>query len=584
VLFDVLFENSRRSVADKYTIPATITTGCGVAEAKTEIEFPAKEGRNPKAQQVAISATRAEACMRRALISSAALILLLLCCVRVTARQTSHEGPAVAPKSGEAALLKVCLRLEDDSPFGGIMHVRLLPVEGEDISGAAGSDGETMFTGLQPGTYFLEASAPGFVTVRREVRIDTGHSLQTVFVTMKLLSLAAQLPATPDMSPRAAPVPASLTTAHLLPSPATTERAVSASWIPPSLDAAVPAVDPSVPCPLPDILKMAGERMTEFVASLEKFSATEEVEHFKIDASGRRGSPDVRSFDYVVLVSRNHWGLFQLDEYRNGSVDPAQFPAGIATVGLPAIALVFHPILASDFDFKCEGLGQSGGHPAWQIHFAQRPDRPSRIRQYIIQKNSYPIPIKGRAWIDPGTDQVVRLESELIKPIAEIALTNERLSIEYGPVEFHSNGQRLWLPEVAELYAERGTARYYRRHAFTNFKLFTVATAQSIQPKEAYVFTNTSDRDITGILTVFPVSGSTLQAVAITFTIPAGKTIFKSVGPGKDIRIPVDSLGSAAFSHNDPEGSVTVNAYLTNDSSVDVTANADISTDGRAPL
>jgi len=356
------------------------------------------------------------------------------------------------------------------------------------------------------------------------------------------------------------------------------------SWIPPSLDAEVPSVDPTVACPLPDILKMTGQRMAELVANLEKFSATEQVEHFKINAAGLRGSPDVRSFDYVVLVSRNHWGSFLLDEYRNGSVDPAQFPAGIATVGLPAMALIFHPILASAFDFKCEGLGQSGGRAAWQIHFAQRPDRPSRIRQYVIQKNSYPVPIKGRAWIDPGTDQVVRLESELIKPIPEIALTKERLSIEYGSVEFHSNGQRLWLPEVAELYAERGTARYYRRHAFTNFKLFTVATNESIQPKEAYVFTNTSDRDVAGVLTVFPVPGSTLQPVSLTFTIPAGKTIFKSVGPGKDVRIPVESLGSATFSHNGPEGSVSVNAYLTSDSSVDVPPNADISTNARAPL
>ncbi len=523
--------------------------------------------------------------MRRALLSPAALLLLFLCCVRVAARQATQEGLAVSPKSIEAPLLKVCLRLEDDSLFGGIMRVRILPAEGDDISGApTESDGETIFRNLKPGTYFLEVSAPGFVTVRREVRVETGHGLQTLFVTMKPLPLPARLPATPDVSPQAEPVPASLAAAHLLPSPAATRGAVPVSWIPPGLDAAVPTVDPSVACPLPEILKMAGVRMTEFVANLEKFSATEEVEHFKINTAGLRGSPDVRSFDYVVLVSRNHWGLFQLDEYRNGSVDPAQFPAGIATVGLPAMALIFHPLLASDFDFKCEGLGQSGGRAAWQIHFAQRPDRPSRIRQYVIQKNSYPVPIRGRAWIDPGTDQVVRLDSELIKPIPEIALTKERLSIEYGSVEFHSNGQRLWLPQVAELYAERGTVRYYRRHAFTNFKLFTVATNQSVQPKEAYVFTNTSDRDIAGILTVFPVPGSTLQPVSITFTIPAGKTVLKSVGPGKDVRIPVDSLGSATFSHNGAEGSVTVNAYLTNDSSVDVTPNADISTYARAPL
>jgi hypothetical protein len=503
----------------------------------------------------------------------------------MSARQASPEGLAVSPKSVEAPLLKVCLRLEDNSPFSGIMRVRLLPAEGDDISGTTGSDGETIFRNLQPGTYFLEANAPGFVTVRREVRIDTGHGLQTLFLTMKPTQLAAHLSEAPSpASPGAEALTASLVGAHLRSPPAAARAATAVSWIPATLDAAVPPVDPTVTCPLPDILKMAGQRMTEFVANLEKFSATEQVEHFKINAAGVRGSADVRSFDYVVLVSRNHWGLFQLDEYRNGSVDPAQFPAGIATVGLPAMALIFHPILASDFDFKCEGLGQSGGRPAWQIHFAQRPDRPSRIRQYIIQKNSYPVPIKGRAWIDPGTDQVVRLESELIKPIPKIALTKERLSIEYGSVEFHSNGQRLWLPEAAELYAERGTARYYRRHAFSNFKLFTVAANESIQPKDAYVFTNTSDRDVAGILTVFPVPESTLRPVSISFTIPAGETIFKSVGPGKDVRIPVKSLGSATFSHNGADGSVTVNAYLTNDSSMDVTPNADISEAPRAPL
>ena len=190
------------------------------------------------------------------------------------------------------------------------------------------------------------------------------------------MPLPAHLSEAPVASPEVKSVPAAMAEAHLRSPPASTRGAAVVSWIPPSLDADVPSVDPTVACPLPDILKMTGQRMTEFVANLEKFSATEQIEHFKINAAGLRGSPDVRSFDYVVLVSRNHWGLFQLDEYRNGSVDPAQFPAGIATVGLPAMALIFHPILASDFDFKCEGLGQSGGRAAWQIHFAQRPDRP----------------------------------------------------------------------------------------------------------------------------------------------------------------------------------------------------------------
>ena len=109
----------------------------------------------------------------RPLLPLVALIVFVLACGRVSAGQASQEDLAVSPKSIEAPLLKVCLRLEDDSPFGGIMHVRILPAEGDDISGVpTGSDGETIFRNLQPGTYFLEAIAPGFVTIRREVRID----------------------------------------------------------------------------------------------------------------------------------------------------------------------------------------------------------------------------------------------------------------------------------------------------------------------------------------------------------------------------------------------------------------------------
>src|ERR1700751_406285 len=88
-------------------------------------DFRSRTHRNPKPQLI-ISVTSAEVIMHRIhpLLPPAALIVFLLACGPVSARQASQEDLAVSPTSIEAPVLKVCLRLEDDSPFGGIMHVR----------------------------------------------------------------------------------------------------------------------------------------------------------------------------------------------------------------------------------------------------------------------------------------------------------------------------------------------------------------------------------------------------------------------------------------------------------------------------
>ncbi len=220
--------------------------------------------------------------------------------------------------------------------------------------------------------------------------------------------------------------------------------------------------------------------------------------------------------------------VFLLDEYRNGSSDPGQFPAHIATVGMPAIALLFHPLLATDFNFSCEGLGSWEGHVAWQVHFEQRLDRPGRLLAYSADGKYSSLALKGRAWIDPGSLQVLRLESELVKPPVDLGLTVEDIAISYRPVHFRSLDGQLWLPNIIDLYVERKGRRYYRRHTLSDFQLFMVEATQNIKfAKESYRFTNQTDHDIKGVLTVTPISGSKARPVSLSFTIPAAR-VFSS--------------------------------------------------------
>jgi hypothetical protein len=439
-----------------------------------------------------------------------------------------------------------------------------MPNEGYEVVGTpSGSNGEMIFADMSPGTYTVEASAPGFLAVRKRTEIEPGSHLQTLFLIMK----PRPLPAT-AVAP-AVPVPAV--------APAAAANPNRTPWIPPGIDDIVPAVEAGVECPRAQVITGAGQRMKELVENLQKFSATERVEHFNVDAAGSRGKPEARTFDYVVVLTLSNADVFQLDEYRNGRVDPSQFPAQFATTGLPGMALIFHPTMASDFNFTCEGLGHRDGHPAWQVHFALRADRPNRIRAYVIAQHEYPVPLKGRAWIDAGTYQVRRLESDLMKPIQEIALTQEHMAIDYGSVQFQTHKQQLWLPLDAEVYWERRGHRFYRRHTFSDFKVFEVESAQQIQaPKESYCFTNTSARDIAGILTVSPVSGIPAGAVSIQFTIPPGRSVCKLVGPGKDVSMPVDQVGSATFKHNGLAGWITADANLVKESTLDLIPESDI--------
>jgi hypothetical protein len=475
----------------------------------------------------------------------------LLVCSALPAQQSSKDSSAVQHASNpSSASLKICLRLPDDSAFSGWSNLRVVNGPGSEVAGkATASEGETVFSNLTPGIYSVEVAAPGFVSIKQTVEVRLGHGLQTIFLVMR--------PDTSANTPSAPPFAAANDNA--------------AFPVPPGVDEVVPAVSPGVSCDLPVVLDGVGERMTQLVSNLEKFSATEHVTHFSVDKAGVLRSRETRSFEYVVLVLQNAYLGFQLDEYRNGGTNPLQFPAGIATEGLPVMAAIFHPAMVADFKLSCEGLGQWNGHPAWQVRFEQRLDRANRIREYNIQGNYYSVALKGRAWIDAGTYQVLRLETDLVQPVKEIGLAHERLSIEYGEVQFHSHNLQLWLPKSAELYWERHNHRYYRRHDFSNFKIFAVDTDQKYQrPKESYSFTNTSDRDIPGVLIVNPVSSSNLSPVSIAFTVPAGRSVFKTIGTGKDVSIPGELVASAKYVYNGQADSVKVDAYLATESTLEV--------------
>jgi len=260
-----------------------------------------------------------------------------------------------------------------------------------------------------------------------------------------------------------------------LPAPKLTMRA----WQPPGVDDVKLSVAPDVPCPEGQVLYESGKRVQELVNDVARFAAVEDLFHQSLNEYGNPTRSENRKYDYVASISEPQPGFLSVDEYRTDrqlTVDG--YPDSIASNGFAALALVFHPDMRVNFEFNCEGLGDWHGQTSWLVHFRQRDDRPNRMHHYKVGSQSYPVDIKGRAWITADKFQIVRIEADMIKPVPEILLRSEHQVVEYGPVPFPKKNTTLWLPKSAEIYFEFRKHRYYRRHSFDHYMLYSVETEE----------------------------------------------------------------------------------------------------------
>jgi hypothetical protein len=257
------------------------------------------------------------------------------------------------------------------------------------------------------------------------------------------------------------------------------------AWYPPDIDRVIPQVSIGTTCPLSEVLSQAGKRIEDLVRNVDKFTATEVVEHQNVDRSGRLGVSQIRKFNYLVTISRRPDGYMDVQEYRNGGSSAERFPEQIGTTGTPALVLVFHPFHAKDMQMTCEGLGEWRGRPAWQIRFEERRESLNRMSSVGMGGWSVNLRLHGRAWILADSYQVARLESDVAEEVPKIRLRLQHQNIEYRAVRLPESKREIWLPSTSELYLDFLGHRFYRRHTFTDFKFFSVKTQQTFgDPKE----------------------------------------------------------------------------------------------------
>ncbi len=256
-------------------------------------------------------------------------------------------------------------------------------------------------------------------------------------------------------------------------------------WAPPDIDEKDYPVAPDVTCDADQVVSQAMRRMKSQLGNLEKFAATEHIEHQEIDKSGNAGPLKAHDFYYLVFVIPQKSDSVFLQETRDGGSSVTQFPTSLATTGLNSLGInILQPIYRPGFSYRCEGLASVRGQPAWQVRFEEKKGANLDVRRWQRLGTFYNIPLRGRIWLASNSYDLLRVETDLREPVAELELVRDHLEVDYGPVNFAANKSVLWLPWNAEMYLEIHGKRYHHRHFLTNYLLFGVESSDKVsRPK-----------------------------------------------------------------------------------------------------
>ena len=258
-------------------------------------------------------------------------------------------------------------------------------------------------------------------------------------------------------------------------------------WAPPDIDSREYRVANGVGCNLSEVLARANQRLDSQLMNFEKFSATERIEHQQVNRYGVPGVQRSKEFSYIVFVHKGPPGSFYLEEDRLEGNDLSTFPTPLATTGLNSLGVsILQAATGSNYQYRCEGLTSVRGEATWQIRFEQAKDSSNSIREWRKNGQIVDLPLKGRFWLSTSNYDLLRVETDLIRPVIQLELTMDHLLVDYGPVTFESGNATLWLPWSAEMFMQLHGNRYHHKHYLTNYYLFSVDSNHRISaPKDA---------------------------------------------------------------------------------------------------
>ncbi|MEJ2009040.1 MAG: hypothetical protein P8Z30_12940 [Acidobacteriota bacterium] len=238
---------------------------------------------------------------------------------------------------------------------------------------------------------------------------------------------------------------------------------------------------------LEPILTAVGKNVAALFRNFQNTTSLEKV-HLEKLHHGKTAESRNEKFRYLCLMPSDP-GVPGFDEYRkNIDVDnrkPGSLESGyMLTSGFVSAALIFHPAYQSQSTFRYLGRQMMDGRETYVIAFAQLPQKAELFGEFRSGDKPAPTFEQGLAWIDVQNDKIVRLRTDLLKPLPEVRLTEETTQIDYQEVHFKQLAQGFWLPKDVTVTVRWKGKTLRNLHHYSNFKIFNVAHAEKIKTPE----------------------------------------------------------------------------------------------------
>ena len=226
---------------------------------------------------------------------------------------------------------------------------------------------------------------------------------------------------------------------------------------------------------LKQILEKVGVNQTLFLDVIPNISCYEDVVLENLDANSLPSGLPVLSARYSFLVlAHSKEDSVRLNEYRgdeNGiEVDPQVLGSFSLSQGFALLPLHFHPVHQAFSKFRYLGRQVLDQQDTYVVAFAQQSNKAQLTGLVNMRGSIIRIAYQGIAWIEPQTFQIVRMRTDLLKPIPEAG--SQTTEIRLAEVHLPNLSTALWLPHdvVITKFSVGGGVR--EKHQFSDYKKF----------------------------------------------------------------------------------------------------------------
>ena len=235
------------------------------------------------------------------------------------------------------------------------------------------------------------------------------------------------------------------------------------------------------------ILLKVGGKVEALFRDFSNTASKEQVRLEKLALDGRVDYSTKKNYNYLILVDPQEAGIrFREDrtDSRGHQVNPERMSGYVISSGYAGLCIFLHP--SHQFGSRFRYLGRQTSEPfAHLIAFAQKPEVGDFLASFIDKQwGSRRLLFQGIVWVDPYTNQIVRMRTELLSPDRYISLTKQSTDIWLSEVRFDAASQSFWLPREVTVTCRWAGMTLRNRHRYSDYRLFTIESYDKVgQPQ-----------------------------------------------------------------------------------------------------